>query len=131
MQGKKVVIIGSAYPLRGGLSNFNERLAREFISVGYETTIYTFSLQYPSILFPGKTQLSSEPKPQDLDIRVVINSVNPTNWVKWGRKIRKLKPDLVIMKFWIPFMEDARLNISKKSAGCPFTLRKLSANFSN
>ena len=104
MQGKKVVIIGSAYPLRGGLSNFNERLAREFISAGFETTIYTFSLQYPSILFPGKTQLSSEPKPQDLDIRVVINSVNPANWVKWGRKIRKLKPDLVIMKFWIPFM---------------------------
>lgn len=104
MQGKKVVIIGSAYPLRGGLSNFNERLAREFISAGFETTIYTFSLQYPSILFPGKTQLSSEPKPHDLDIRVVINSVNPANWVKWGRKIRKLEPDLVIMKFWIPFM---------------------------
>jgi len=104
MNQKKVVIIGSAYPLRGGLSNFNERLARAFDNAGYSTTIYSFSLQYPSLLFPGKTQYSSEYKPDDLDIRVVINSINPFNWIKWGRKIRKQAPDLVIMKFWIPFM---------------------------
>ncbi len=104
MECKKVVIIGSAYPLRGGLSNFNERLARAFVSDGYKTTIYTFSLQYPSIFFPGKSQFSTEPKPTDLDIRVVINSVNPINWAIWGYKIKKQKPDLVIIKFWIPFM---------------------------
>jgi len=104
MNQKKVMIIGSAYPLRGGLSNFNERLARAFNDAGFSTTIYTFSLQYPSLLFPGKSQFSSEPKPDDLDIRVVINSINPLNWIKWGRKIRREAPDLVIIKFWIPFM---------------------------
>lgn len=104
MNQKKVIIIGSAYPLRGGLSNFNERLARAFNDAGFSTTIYTFSLQYPSLLFPGKSQFSSEPKPDDLDIRVVINSINPLNWIKWGRKIRREAPDLVIIKFWIPFM---------------------------
>ncbi|MBE0662277.1 MAG: glycosyltransferase [Bacteroidales bacterium] len=104
MKPKKVIIIGSAYPLRGGLSNFNERLARAFLADGFETTIFTFSMQYPAILFPGKTQYSSDPKPDDLDIEVAINSVNPINWLIVGNKVKKLKPDLVIIKFWIPFM---------------------------
>lgn len=104
MKPKKVIIIGSAYPLRGGLSNFNERLTRAFMAEGFEATIFTFNLQYPAILFPGKTQYSSDPKPDDLDIKVAINSVIPINWLLVGNKIKKLKPDLVIIKFWIPFM---------------------------
>ena len=56
----KVVMIGPAYPLRGGLATFNHRLAKEFIKDGHNCSIYTFSLQYPSILFPGKTQYSDE-----------------------------------------------------------------------
>jgi glycosyltransferase involved in cell wall biosynthesis len=101
---KKVVIIGSAYPLRGGLSNFNERLAEELLVKGYDVSIETFSLQYPSFLFPGKTQLSSEPYSGNVPIRVGINSINPLNWIKIGLKLRKLSPDLIIIKFWIPFM---------------------------
>lgn len=101
---KKVVIIGSAYPLRGGLSNFNERLAEELLIKGYDVSIETFSLQYPSFLFPGKTQLSSEPYSGNIPISVGINSINPFNWIKIGLKLRKLSPDLIIIKFWIPFM---------------------------
>lgn len=101
---RKIVIIGSAYPLRGGLSAYNERIARAYQQQGDDVTIYTFSLQYPGILFPGKTQYSSDPAPGDLKIKVKINSVNPLNWLAVGNEIKKLKPDLVIIKFWIPFM---------------------------
>ncbi len=101
---RKIVIIGSAYPLRGGLSAYNERIARAYQQQGDDVTIYTFSLQYPGILFPGKTQYSSDPAPGDLNIKVKVNSINPLNWIKIGRKIKKLKPDLIIVKFWIPFM---------------------------
>ncbi|KAF5068332.1 D-inositol-3-phosphate glycosyltransferase [bioreactor metagenome] len=101
---KKVVIIGSAYPLRGGLSNFNERLGEEFLATGWDVVIYTFSLQYPSFLFPGKTQLSSESYAGNLDIKVAVNSINPINWIRVGRELRHLKPNLVVIKFWIPFM---------------------------
>lgn len=101
---RKIVIIGSAYPLRGGLSAYNERIAQAYQQQGDEVTIYTFSLQYPGLLFPGKTQYSSDPAPANLDINVKINSINPLNWIKVGHKIKKLKPDLVIIKFWIPFM---------------------------
>ena len=101
---RKIVIIGSAYPLRGGLATYNERLARAFQQNGDEVIIETFKLQYPKILFPGKTQYSSDPKPEDLNIRVTINSINPLNWIKVGFKLKKYKPDLVIIKFWIPFI---------------------------
>jgi glycosyltransferase involved in cell wall biosynthesis len=101
---RNIVIIGSAYPLRGGLSAYNERLAKAYLDLGDHVVIYTFSLQYPNLLFPGKSQYSSDPPPQDLNIKVRINSINPFNWIKVGHEIKKLKPDIVIIKFWIPFM---------------------------
>ena len=102
---KKVVIIGSAWPLRGGgIATFNERLAKQFIDEGHEVIIYTFSLQYPSFLFPGKSQYATEPKPLHLTIKAVVNSVNPFNWVRIGNEIKRLAPDLVVVRYWIPFM---------------------------
>lgn len=101
---RKIAIIGPAHPFRGGLATYNERLAREFISKGYDVTIYTFTLQYPSFLFPGKTQYSESPAPKDMDIKICVNSVNPFNWLKVGKMVRRSKPDIAIIKFWIPFM---------------------------
>jgi glycosyltransferase involved in cell wall biosynthesis len=99
-----MIIIGPAHPLRGGLASFNERLARAFQAEGYRVIIYTFSLQYPGFLFPGTTQYSSEPPPEGLDIRIRINSVNPLNWMSVGRELRSLKPSLVVVRYWLPFM---------------------------
>jgi glycosyltransferase involved in cell wall biosynthesis len=102
---KHIVILGSAYPLRGGgLSTFNERLAREFMQQGHRVTIYTFSLQYPSFLFPGKTQYSTEPAPRDLNIKVKLNSVNPLSWFNVGRELCKVRPDILIVRYWLPFL---------------------------
>lgn len=101
---KSVVLVGSAYPLRGGLATFNERLVREYSNLGSEASIYTFNLQYPSVLFPGKTQYSTEPPPAHLKITRALNSVNPLSWISLGNRIKKQKPDLVIVKYWMPFM---------------------------
>ena len=100
----KIAVLGTAWPYRRGLAVYNERLARQFASEGDEVTIYTFTLQYPSFLFPGKTQYSSEPAPSDLKIIRSLNSINPFNWLKTGRMIKKLEPDILIIKFWLPFM---------------------------
>lgn len=100
----KIVIIGPAYPLRGGLASFDERLARQFLQEGDETTIYTFSLQYPQFLFPGTTQYSTEPAPEDITIKVCINSINPLNWLTVGNELKELKPDIIVVRYWLPFM---------------------------
>ena len=102
---KNIIIIGPAYPLRGGgMATFNERLAKAFQDNGHTVIIYTFSLQYPGFLFPGTTQLSEEAPPPGLNIKVVINSINPFNWFKVGNLIRKAKPDIIVVRYWLPFM---------------------------
>jgi len=103
----KVVIIGPAHPLRGGLATFDHRLAKEFNDQGDDCSIVSYSLQYPSILFPGKTQYSDEPAPSNLTIHTLINSVNPINWLRVGKQIKNWKPDLIVVRFWIPFMGPA------------------------
>jgi D-inositol-3-phosphate glycosyltransferase len=109
----KVIILGSAHPLRGGLASYNERLAREFVRQGHSVQIYTFSLQYPSFLFPGTSQYSDQPAPDDLYIHVKVNSINPLNWLKVGKEIAKLNADLMIVKFWLPFMGPCLGTISR------------------
>lgn len=114
MEKQKIIIIGTAYPFRGGgMSTYNERLARAFQDRGHEVLIYTFSLQYPGFLFPGKTQYSTDPPPEDLNIRIAINSVNPINWISVGRQIRKIKADLIIVRYWMPFMAPALGTIAR------------------
>ncbi len=100
----KLVIIGPAWPLRGGLSAFDEKLASTFSSMGIDSSIETFSLQYPNFLFPGKTQYSNLPAPINIKITSRINSINPFNWIKIGIIIKRSKPDLIIVRYWIPFL---------------------------
>lgn len=101
----KIVILGTSWPYRGGgIATYNERLARQFMAEGHEVEILTFTLQYPDFLFPGKTQYSDEPAPADLKITRVMNSVNPFSWWKTARLLRRINPDVMVVKFWIPLM---------------------------
>lgn len=109
----KIIIAGPAHPLRGGIASFNERLASEFLQQGHEIEIFNYKLQYPKLLFPGKTQYSEAPAPKALKIRQKLNSINPLNWEKVGREIKKLKPDLLIFRFWLPFMAPCQGRIAE------------------
>ncbi len=101
----KIVILGTSWPYRGGgIATYNERLARQFMAEGHKVEILTFTLQYPDFLFPGKTQYSDEPAPADLKITRVMNSVNPFSWWKTARLLRRINPDVMVVKFWIPLM---------------------------
>lgn len=113
LQHKKIVIIGPAHPLRGGLAAFNERLARELISQGNDVSLHTFSYQYPGFLFPGKTQYADSPAPADLHISRTVHSLNPLNWRKTGKAIAREKPDIVIIAYWLPFMAPSLGSIAR------------------
>ena len=100
----KITILGPAHPYRGGLASIMEMMARVFRHRGHEVKIDTFSLQYPSWLFPGKSQTVDTPPPADLRIERCVNTVNPLNWWRVGRRLRRERPDFVLMKYWTPFM---------------------------
>jgi len=113
----KITILSTAFPYRGGIAVFTERLARAFQTANDDVNISTFSLQYPNFLFPGKSQYSSAEQPDDLKISQEVNSVNPFNWIKIGRKIKNQKPDILILKYWIPFMAPCLGTIARIARG--------------
>ncbi|MDR1865631.1 MAG: glycosyltransferase [Bacteroidales bacterium] len=99
-----ILILGPAYPYRGGLATFDEMLAHSLALQGNRVSVVTFTLQYPQWLFPGKTQFSDSPPPEGLHIMRMVNSVNPFNWLRVGRHIRKMRPDMLIVRYWTPFL---------------------------
>ena len=128
---QKIVLISPAHPLRGGIAASSERLALALQDAGHEVVIYSFSLQYPGFLFPGKTQFSDEPTPEGLNIKTKLNSVNPFNWILSGRAIAKEKPDQIIVRFWLPFMGPCLgtvLRVSKFFSKKPFHITGLVDN---
>lgn len=113
----KITILGPAHPYRGGLASIMEIMARTFQGRGNEVDIKTFTLQYPSLLFPGKSQTVATPPPGDLRICRCVNTVNPLNWIAVGRRICRERPDFVLMKYWTPFMAPCFGTIARIARG--------------
>jgi D-inositol-3-phosphate glycosyltransferase len=99
-----ILIVGPAHPLRGGIAALNERLAQSLAQAGHEVEILSFSLQYPGFLFPGTSQFTTDPPPAGLRVRARLNSVNPFNWLWVGWQYRHRPIDVVVIRFWLPFM---------------------------
>lgn len=100
----RIISLNPAYPYRGGPATFNDRLAQQFSAEGHDIEIVTFRLQYPGLLFPGKTQYTDSPAPQGVKITRKLNSINPFNWIATGLKIKNEKPDILLIRYWLPFM---------------------------
>ena len=114
---RKITLLGPAHPYRGGLASIMEIMARTFQRRGDEVDIKTFTLQYPSLLFPGESQTVATPPPADLRICRCVNTMNPLNWVRVGRRIRRERPDFVLMKYWTPFMAPCFGTIARIARG--------------
>ena len=113
----KIVILGPAHPYRGGLASIMETMARTYMKRGDEVRIVTFTRQYPEFLFPGKSQTVSTPPPDDLDIERAVDTVNPLNWISVGRRLRRERPDMILMKYWTPFMAPCFGTIARIARG--------------
>lgn len=109
----KIIIVGPSHPYRGGIAAFTDRLANEFLTEGADVELYTFTLQYPSILFPGKTQYSDAPAPKNVKIFRKINSVNPFTWIKTAKEIKVKNPDIVIFAYWMSFFAPCYAKMAK------------------
>lgn len=109
----KIIIVGTSHPYRGGIAAFTDRLATEFVKEGVDIEVVTFKLQYPSFLFPGKTQYSDAKSPEGFPIERKVNSINPLNWIKIGKEIRKKNPDIVVFTYWMSFFAPCFSKIAK------------------
>jgi len=99
----KVISIGPACPLRGGIAKFNESFALACKAAGHDSEIISFKFLYPGFLFPGKSQYSDDPPPPGITIKTWLHSINPFNWIINAGKIIRLQPDIVVFHYWMPF----------------------------
>ena len=111
----KIIVIGPASPLRGGIADLNEAFAESLVQYNYEVEIISFSLQYPKFLFPGKTQYRETPlKIINYKISSILSSINPFSWIKTAKYIIKQNPSKVFIRFWMPFFGPCLGYIAKK-----------------
>ena len=103
----KNILIGPAFPLRGGIANFNEALHLQYLRQGDDSQIISYSLQYPNFLFPGKSQFATEKPSETYNISTKLNSINPFSWIAIGREIKKAAPEALIIHYWMPFFAPA------------------------
>ena len=110
---KKVILLGPAHPFRGGIADTQVQLALNLKALGHEVVVYTFTTQYPKILFPGKTQYSDEKPPDGIIVQRKIHSFNPFNWSKVAQSINSQQPHYVIFRYWTPFLAPCWNGISR------------------
>lgn len=112
MKKKKIVIIGPAYPYRGGnslfVSHVFDALASEF-----DLKLFNYKLLYPEFLFPGTTQFDkSGVQLKKAPNERIINSINPFNWIYAAKRIKEENADLVVFDWWHPFFGPCHFSIS-------------------
>lgn len=104
----KIAFLSVFYPYRGGIAQSNAQLYRALERQGHHLKVWNFSLQYPSILFPGKTQYVAENDSADnIESLRTLNSINPISYIKTSRQIKSFAPDILILRFWMPFFGPA------------------------
>lgn len=102
-RSKRIVLVGSMHPYRGGIAHFLETMDRGLRARGHETLPVTFSRQYPEFLFPGKTQYETDPGDDPIPARRWIDTLGPWSWWSAADKIAAWQPDAILYKYWMPF----------------------------
>lgn len=99
-----IAYLSTFHPYRGGIAQFNARLSREWERGGHLVSPFTFTRQYPDLLFPGKTQLVTADDAADaIPSKRVLDSIGPWTWPGAARKVMATRPDLLVMKYWMSF----------------------------
>lgn len=107
------ILIGPAYPYRGGISDTQHQLAKSLQNQGKKIQLITFKKLYPKLLFPGKSQFSNESAPKNLTIEKQIHAFNPLRWKRIARQINQLNPKQVVFRYYTPFLAMAYGRIAK------------------
>ncbi len=98
-----IVLVGTAYPLRGGIAHYIALLYKKLIAQGHRVEVLSFKRQYPSFLFPGLTQKDKGKELIPIDSVPLLDSINPLTWIKSFFWLKNIKPDIILFKYWMPF----------------------------
>jgi glycosyltransferase involved in cell wall biosynthesis len=104
----RLALIGPVHPYRGGIAHYTTMLCRALRQRGHEVLPVSFRRQYPSWLFPGRTDRDPSKEPlKVLDARFWIDSLNPLTWLVTFLRVRSYAPDVLIMQWWTAYWAPA------------------------
>lgn len=110
----RIAFLSTFYPLRGGIAQFNASLYRA-LEKAHEVHAFTFTRQYPGLLFPGATQyVTAEDQVDPVPAQAVLDSINPLSYFKTAAIIRACRPDLLLTKFWMPFFAPSLGSVAQR-----------------
>lgn len=98
----KLVLVGPAYPLRGGIAQYNSSLY-EALSRHHEVLLISFRRQYPRLFFPGTSQEDQSLVAYAVQGERLFDSISLRSWQRAVRRIRAFQADGVVFQWWQPF----------------------------
>ncbi len=107
----RVGIVGPFPPYRGGIAQFSQRMLEtlqssfpedEFIKISYRRL-------YPSILFPGTSQMEPGTDDPGKPTAPNIDSCNPLAWITARGALEDMGLDSMVIQWWHPFFAPALL----------------------
>ena len=110
-----VVLVAPIHPFRGGIADTSAAFVQSLVQQGEDVCVFSFTTLYPKLLFPGKTQYATEQKKLDFATINTINTLNPLSWLRTAKRIKALKPKLVIFRYWTPWLAMCYSTIAKKT----------------
>lgn len=99
----RYLLVGPAHPLRGGIATFNGRLFRYLEQRGHQVRAINFKRQYPSFLFPGRTQEDHSRQAIRVPAPRVLDAIGPASWLRAAQLAHAFDPDVVVYHHWMPF----------------------------
>lgn len=98
-----IVLVGPAYPFRGGIAHYLALLYVALKEKGHRVSVLSLIKQYPKLLFPGKSQEEPGGAAAKVEATRMLSPMGPLTWVRTAMEIRRRRADLVIFKYWMPF----------------------------
>lgn len=115
---KRIVMIGPVYPFKGGISHYTGAMAKN-LTKDFEVFTVSYKMQYPKILFKSEQRDFDNDTFKVHDTKYLVNTANPFNWINSARKIKKLKPDYIIMQWWHPYFSPCYTGLSMLTRKIP------------
>lgn len=108
---KKLVMIGPVYPYKGGISHYTGAMVRN-LKKDFDVKTVSYKMQYPKLLFKKEQRDYDNDVLKIDDAQFLINTANPFNIIGTAMKIKKMKPDFLIMQWWHPYFSPCYMLLS-------------------
>lgn len=100
MSATKFCVVGPGYPFRGGIAKYTTALSLELQNQGLLNQFFTPTRQYPSWLFPGKSDLDNEACPRLTQSEACFDYFNPFSWHFLSQKLAVFSHSCLVLPFW-------------------------------